>query len=231
MNKIKTLRKTHRYLGVIIGLQFLMWSISGLYFSWTSIDDIHGDSFKIKKEEKSFKNLKKLSELNFNEGVNAIELRDINGTPYYWINNKYLINAYNGIKKNGITTPEAIYVASNNVDNNLIIKKIELLKSVSKHHEYRAKKVPVYVITYANTDEVKAYVSKDDGKFQTLRHNRWRFFDFLWMTHTMDYQGRDNMNNLALRIFSIFGLITIVSGFALYFVSSPSVRKLQRKFK
>jgi hypothetical protein len=231
MNKVKTLRKTHRYLGLIIGLQFLMWTISGLYFSWTSIDDIHGDSFKIKKDEKSFENLKSLSELNFNQEVSSIELRDINGNPYYWINNKHLINAYDGTPKNGITTQEAIYAASNNVDSNLIIKKIELLKSVSKHHEYRAKKVPVYVITYANADEVKAYVSKDDGKFQTLRHNRWRLFDFLWMTHTMDYQGRDNMNNLALRIFSIFGLITIVSGFALYFVSSPSVRKLKRKFK
>lgn len=228
MNKAKTLRKTHRYLGVLIGLQFLMWTISGLYFSWTSIDDIHGDSFKIKKQEKSFKNLKSLSELKFNQEVITIELRDINGIPYYWINQEELINAYNGIKKYGITTQEAIYVANNNIDNSLIIKKVELLKNIGKHHEYREKKVPVYVITYENKDELKAYVSKDDGKFQTLRHNRWRLFDFLWMTHTMDYQGRDNINNLTLRIFSFFGLITIVSGFALYFVSSPTIRKLKK---
>ena len=37
------IRKAHRYLGVLLGLQFLLWTISGLYFSWTNIDEIHGD--------------------------------------------------------------------------------------------------------------------------------------------------------------------------------------------
>ena len=42
------IRKTHRYLGLFIGLQFLAWTVSGLYFSWTDIDEIHGDQFKRK---------------------------------------------------------------------------------------------------------------------------------------------------------------------------------------
>lgn len=33
-------RKTHRWLSVIVGLQFLMWTASGLYFSWTDIDEM-----------------------------------------------------------------------------------------------------------------------------------------------------------------------------------------------
>jgi hypothetical protein len=40
------------------------------------------------------------------------------------------------------------------------------------------------------------------------------------MTHTMDYQGRDNFNTLLLRAFSLLGLITVLSGFALAFVTS-----------
>ena len=39
------IRKTHRYLGLIIGIQFLAWTVSGLYFSWTDLDEIHGDQF------------------------------------------------------------------------------------------------------------------------------------------------------------------------------------------
>jgi hypothetical protein len=45
------------------------------------------------------------------------------------------------------------------------------------------------------------------------------------MTHTMDYEGRDDFNNTVLRIFSLLGLITVFSGFSLWFVSSPTVRK------
>ena len=39
------IRKTHSYIGLIIGIQFLAWTVSGLYFSWTDLDEIHGDQF------------------------------------------------------------------------------------------------------------------------------------------------------------------------------------------
>ena len=38
-------RKSHRYLGLVIGIQFIFWTVGGLYFSWTDIDEIHGDQF------------------------------------------------------------------------------------------------------------------------------------------------------------------------------------------
>ena len=37
-------RKTHRYLGLFIGVQFLFWTIGGLYFSWNDMDDVHGET-------------------------------------------------------------------------------------------------------------------------------------------------------------------------------------------
>jgi len=37
------IRKTHRWLGFLLGIQFLLWTIGGLYFSWSNIDEIHGD--------------------------------------------------------------------------------------------------------------------------------------------------------------------------------------------
>ena len=36
-------RKTHRYLGVFIGIQFLLWTVGGLYFAWTNIQEIRGN--------------------------------------------------------------------------------------------------------------------------------------------------------------------------------------------
>ena len=70
-----------------------------------------------------------------------------------------------------------------------------------------------------------AYVDAVSGDFQRIRHTQWRWFDFLWMTHTMDYQGRDNFNTLLLRGFSLLGLITVLSGFALAFVTSTWQRR------
>ena len=112
------------------------------------------------------------------------------------------------------------------VKKGLEISSIETIYEVGKHHEYREKLLPAYVINYTSDENLKAYISIDNAKFQTVRHRDWRWFDFLWMTHTMDYEGRDDFNNTVLRIFSLLGLITVISGFSLWFVSSPTVRKL-----
>lgn len=224
------IRKTHRYLGLFLGIQFLFWTSSGLYFSWTNIDDIHGDQFKnLEYQPKSFQNLMSPSLLNVSGGFNTIELRDINDLPYYWVNDKQLFSAIDGKLKKGITKEEALNVAKNYMKDNLKVAAIDPVFEVDKHHEYREKLLPAYVISYDNDEALKAYVSINDGKFQTVRHRSWRWFDFLWMTHTMDYEGRDNFNTIVLRAFSLLGLITVLSGFLLWCTSSPTIRKITKK--
>ncbi len=108
---------------------------------------------------------------------------------------------------------------------------VSRIEHADKHHEYREKLLPAYVISYKGEDNLKAYISAKDGKFQTVRHRSWRIFDFLWMTHTMDYEGRDNFNTMVLRAFSLLGLITVLSGFVLWYISSPSVMKIKKRLK
>ena len=221
------IRKTHRYLGLFLGIQFLLWTISGLYFSWTDIDEIHGDQFKnLEYQPKAFDNLISPTQLNVHEGIKTIEIRDLSNSPYYWVNNSQLYNALDGKPKDKITKEEALYVAKNNIKQDLKVSNIEQINEVGKHHEYREKLLPAYVISYDTDEALKAYVSINDGKFQTVRHQSWRWFDFLWMTHTMDYEGRDDFNTIVLRTFSLLGLITVLSGFLLWLTSSPSIIKL-----
>jgi hypothetical protein len=40
----------------------------------------------------------------------------------------------------------------------------------------------------------------------------WRWFDFLWMFHIMDYETRDDVNNNLLRVASATGLAFALSG-------------------
>ena len=38
-------RKTHKWLGLFVGLQVVIWSLTGLYMTAVHIDIIHGDHF------------------------------------------------------------------------------------------------------------------------------------------------------------------------------------------
>jgi len=171
------------------------------------------------------------AEANANLPINSLELKDIGGIPYYLVDGNKFINARTGEKKDEISRKEAVLIARKNMVEGHEITGIERITETDKHHEYRSGALPAYVISFDEPNNLKAYVSIEDGTFRSIRHRDWRWFDFLWMTHTMDYEGRDDFNNLVLRIFSLLGLITVLSGFVLWYISSPTVFKLKRRIK
>ncbi|MBC3539828.1 hypothetical protein H7U12_09050 [Rufibacter sp. H-1] len=139
-----------------------------------------------------------------------------------------LANAATGKLISPLGKAEAVQIARNTVVDPARIQKVEYLTEVGTHHEYREKPLPAWAVMFQEPN-CTVYVSSELGTFQTIRHNQWRVFDFLWMLHTMDFQGRDNIGNVLLKAFSIFGLITVLSGFVLYFVSSPSFRTEKKR--
>ena len=224
------IRKAHRYLGIFLGLQFLLWTISGMYFSWTDLDEIHGDHFKREViGHTGFADLLGTDQLDLAQPVNTLQLMDIGGTPFYWINETALYNARTGKKQGGISREEALQVASRHMRPDLQVAEVTVIREVDAHHEYRGKPLPAYEIRYDTPDNLKVYVAMANGAFQTVRHRNWRWFDFLWMTHTMDYNTRDDFNTNLLRVFSLMGLITVLSGFVLWYISSPTVQGWRRK--
>lgn len=224
------IRKTHRYLGIFIGIQFIMWTVSGMYFSWTDLDEIHGDHFrKHHVEQTAFSGLKGPEEFIPEREITSLSLRDIAGEPYYLVNGEDFIHAETGEEKAELTAEDALYIAEQHMREDLEVAGIERIKETGDHHEYRSGSLPAYVVSYKHPANLKAYISAKDASFRSVRHREWRWFDFLWMTHTMDYEGRDDFNNLVLRIFSLMGLITVLSGFVLWYISSPTVRKIGGK--
>jgi len=232
------IRKSHRYLGVILGIQFFIWTISGLYFSWTNIDEIHGD-LQHKSLPRLTANYDLISPSLFlksshekADSIQAIQLINILGKPYYNLQyysggkiKRIIANATTGEIRPPISKEEAIQMAAESFHGDPKLKSIQYITSTDGHHEYREKPLPAWAVTFEHPTNTTIYVSSEGGKVESFRNSKWRVFDFLWMGHTMDYKSRDNINNWLLRIFSVFGLITVISGFALYMVSSKRLKK------
>ncbi|WP_276496254.1 hypothetical protein [Pontibacter litorisediminis] len=257
------IRKSHRYLGIVLGVQFLFWTLGGLYFSWNDLDEVHGDH--LRRERSYFSGnmnlvspqvvldeLKATAQL---DSVHSVQLIELQGAPVYQVRyfagetdldahqdgghsgghsaapKVQLAHAETGKLLAPLTEAEAVQVAKGQVADPQAVEKVEYLTEAGGHHEYRGKPLPAWAITFSQPDHCTVYVSAEMGTFQAIRHNQWRAFDFLWMLHTMDYEGRDNFGNILLKAFSILGLLTVLSGFALYFVSSPAFRKTKRQAK
>lgn len=230
------IRKSHRYLGVLLGIQFLLWTIGGLYFSWTNIDEIHGD-FQHKHLPALKGNIRLaapdsvLKQLKAVDSIQSMELVNILGRPYYNIvyfskdkSRSVLADASTGALRKSVGKEEAVQIAVASFNGQPRLKRVEYITSTNGHHEYRAKPLPAWAITFDHSTSTTVYVSAENGQVESFRNNKWRVFDFLWMLHTMDYSSRDNLNNWLLRAFSIFGLLTIFSGFTLYWTSARKRR-------
>lgn len=249
------IRKTHRWLGVILGIQFLLWTIGGLYFSWSNMDEVHGDfqkrnapllssNISLVSPTMVLDTIKKTHRI---DSVISIQLIEILGKPFYQvrcisaINNEanhehdmqtmnHLANAETGKLRGPLSKEEAIEVAKMRFNGEPKVKSVEYLINTNGHHEYRENPLPAYAITFEHPSKTTVYVASELGTVQKFRNNKWRIFDFLWMMHTMDYEGRDNFGNWLLRAFSIFGLLTVLSGFALFFASTKRWKKKATHF-
>lgn len=240
MNLTPKLRKTHRYLGLLIGVQFLAWTISGLYFSWIHIDDIHGDP-QMRRPAPLAADINVVSpsaalgalaaEEPF-EAVRSVELIGVLGKPVYRANlvrggkpAVRLADAETGAPRPPLAKEEAEELAIAHYAGDAGVKKVERIEATGSHHEYREQPLPAYAVHFDDLIGTRIYVSADLGAVRSFRNTPWRIFDFLWMLHTMDYEGRDNFNNLLLRAFSLFGLATVCTGFTLFFATSPVFRR------
>jgi uncharacterized iron-regulated membrane protein len=235
------IRQSHRYLGIFIGIQFLLWTLGGLYFSWTNIAEIRGEN--LMQEQQSLKAdhnfispqtvfdaLKQNREV---AEIDRFQLIQILGEPFYEIRYRsagekteiVAAGALDGKIRPLISEEEAQKIAIGALKKAQNVKRVAYLtEDLGKHHEYRERPLPAWAVTFE--DDLTVYLSAQTGQIGAFRTNKWRVFDFLWMLHTMDFEGRDNINNYILRGFSILGIITILSGFLLFFVSSKFFGRL-----
>lgn len=232
MKKI-TSRKVHRLLSVVIGIQLLLWTISGLIFSWNPIKKVRGEDRianqqamdlvgqKLLPLDKVFSDTNLVSPGAKVENVVARRLLD---SPVYELRIRdsgqsfyVLCNASTGKKISPISREIAELIALNDFDEPATVAaSILLTEQQGSHSEYRKKELPAWKIELDHSSGTVIYVSADRGHVVTRRNNRWRMFDFFWMLHTMDYQGRDNFNSWLLRIMSALGVLSVLTGYWLW---------------
>ena len=63
-------RVFHKYLSLIISIQLLLWTISGIYFAFNKIELVRGEQYIIKDKPSSIE----INNLNISSNVKNIEI-------------------------------------------------------------------------------------------------------------------------------------------------------------
>ncbi len=231
-------RAAHKWLGLVVGLQLLVWIASGFYMVAVDLDFIHGDSLvrnldtvvQLPPQTVSIEALQRQW-----TGIREIRLRALpdDGAAVYEIVTHAgieLIDAAAGRRISPLPQPRVIalaraYYAGGGEPRRALLIATEAERPL----EVQNRPPPLWRVDFDDWLETTLYLSPDTGRLVTRRHRFWRWFDFLWALHIMDYRNRTDVNNGLLVGASILGLAAISAGFWLTWYSFGFFRRRATK--
>lgn len=211
--------RAHRWLGLILGAQILLWVMSGVVMSWFHINLVRGETYA-KIDELPDLPVQIYAApggvLAETDATKTVQLTYFQGRPVYVTtdrDNKHdLFDALSGEKISPLDERDIRKVAEIDYLGDAKIQSARLLTKTP--HEYRGA-LPVWQVRYNDKLETRLYISPGSGEVLSRRNKIWRLYYFFWMLHIMDYEEREDFNNPLVKTFSASTLLFVLSGFLL----------------
>ena len=221
-------RKTHKWLGLLLGLQVVIWSLSGLYMTVVHIDTIHGDHL-VREEQRLMVDARLLADpmtIAAAHEAHSIRLGSVRGEPIYVVktdSGDQAVDALTGLDVQPPSEREIRAIAKSIYTGTEPISSARLITDIPG--EIRGRKPPLWRVEFDHWNKPTLYFSPVTGELLSRRHELWRIFDFVWMLHIMDYDERENVNNTLLRVFTWAAVLMALSGAWMLFYAFPKKKK------
>ena len=216
-------RRAHKWIGLVVGVQALLWMISGLYMVVVPLEVIHGDHLAHVPTDPLSRAGTRIAQERLQQlypGMTAVRMKSLLGKEAYEIKQGKqvtLVDAASGRQISPLGREDIVALADAAYVGEGSIRGVEWVTKAPS--EVGARPVPLWAVHYDEPGKTTLYFSPFSGDLVARRHELWRWFDLLWMFHIMDYEERENVNNTLLRAASISGLAFALSGAWLLFYS------------
>lgn len=220
MRLLKISRKYHKWLMAFIGLQFMVWSVTGAYMVFLDIDYIHGDTLvnneqdKIDPQQVTY-SLQSL--LQHYPQAKAISLgRYLDKVVYRFTleEQKLAIDASSGAVMPPLDQAQAEKAARFYYSGAGTVESAELI-SENAPFELNPAVMPAWRVNFSDFGAPAIYVSAETGLLVGKRHSFWRLFDWMFRFHVMDYDDGADIDNSLLFWFTMLGIFASVLGLVL----------------
>ena len=192
------IRTLHKWFGLILGLQMLLWSVSGAMMALLDHHKVSGEG-SIREVAPVVLPLDTLPLAQVvqavGEPVLKLRLKPLGQGQVYeatTASGVKLVDATTGAlvpidaKKAGALAAAA-FAGSEGVAS---IRKVETADVESRDAE-----LPAWRVEFEDEDRTTLFMSEATGEMVSVRNDTWRLWDIFWMIHIMDYTDRANFNH------------------------------------
>jgi hypothetical protein len=217
----------HKWLGLIVALQFLVWTGTGLFMVSFNLVDVRGEKLVHPASHVSPIDMSKVK-LSSADALNVVvedhpyqvTLKPLAGRPVYEIRAEigvYLVSAEDGEILSPINEGLARNIAKAAWAGEGALQSMEELKSAPRESGLNGQ---TWAAHFAGDGKPTLYISAASGQVGPPRTDLWRTYDFFYGLHLMDYVDHENANhpwNIALAILALstvlFGIVLLVHRF------------------
>ena len=210
-----------------MGVQAVIWTLTGLYMTAVHIDIIHGDHFVRHEEPRpvAVSQLASPAAVAIAAKAETVRLASHLQKPVYIAKTgtgDMLFDAATGQRLPPPDKDQIKQLADEWFIGQEQLIRLSLITDIPG--EIRGRKPPLWRADFDGWNKPTLYLSPATGELVSRRHELWRIFDFVWMLHIMDYDERENVNNWLLRAFTWLALATALSGAWLLWFAFPRRR-------
>ena len=214
------LRKIHKWVGLVIGLQFLIWAISGTAMALLPMDEVEGGPMAMEAEPAtpvSDEAWPKVQRALAGQLVTGLSLRPLAGRQALEIKTSEgvrLFDANDGlpIVIDGETAKSIAGAVHPLGTPAAKVTQLRELPLAVREHE-----LPIWQVDFRDDGNSSYYVSGTTGEILERRNDAWRWWDFFWMLHNMDYAKRTSFNHPLIIMVGFAMSWLAVTGFWLLF--------------
>lgn len=212
------LRVLHKWIGLIIGLQFLLWTLSGAMMAVLSMSVVAGGE---RREPPTVQAATKdawplIRQQLGSAPVTGLTLRPLLDRQVYEVRTPdiRLFDMASGDRIE-VDATLAQEIARGAYPGNIPVQHVRALDELTlavREHE-----LPVWRVDFADEQNSSYYVSGSTGALLERRNDTWRLWDFFWMLHNMDYVNRTSFNHPLIIVVGFAAVWLAITGVWLLF--------------
>ncbi len=212
-------RSVHQGLGLLIGIQVVLWITGGFVMSVLPIEKVRGEDWVAETESGAIP--ADVALLAPDRIARDLDLSGLDGAdldmwldlPVYRLSSGatvYLTDAVTGKLLSPLDSDTAREVARRDYAGPGTVARVILQEEPLL--EIRGRDLPQWRVDFDDSRNTTVYVSPQTGKVTGRRNKIWRVYDFFWMLHIMDYSERDDFNHPLLIVSAAVAWILATSG-------------------
>lgn len=212
---MQTLARWHIWLGWIVAVPILLWTLSGLVMVAKPIEEVRGEHLRTEASPIPASGLV-LPRLTGD--IAKLALVESGGRAVWVVTGSdkavHRYDARTGAAFGPVGVSEAQILARKALKSDTALTGIQRFAADGAPLDLR-KPRPSWQATFA--DGTHVYIDADSGEVLALRTRFWRFYDMMWGLHIMDPAGREDSHHPLIIVAAALTLAAALAGTTLLF--------------